>query len=323
MLDSIIFSVNAVFPLVIMMILGFCLKQRKTGLFKNPKEFFSEIDKFVFHVALPTYIFSELYGAEVGDIFNINLVIYCMSGLLLAFFILILTAPVFIKKRASRGAFIQGVCRPNFALLGVPLAGNLFGDSGLKTAALILPFALPLFNALAVIILAVNSDDNHNSKKRETVRRIILGIVKNPLIIALFLAVPFMLLKISFPFAIQKSIGYVAGTAAPLALISLGAGVEFEVLKGKIKLSLVASLLKTAVCPAVFVVPAVLLGFRDAALVVIFVLFAAPTAVGSYIMAKNMRSDYELAGQIVAVTTIICPFTVFAGSLILKSLELI
>ena len=323
MLNNIIFSVNAVFPLVILMILGFCLKQKKLGLFKNPKEFFNQADRFVFQFALPVYVFSELSGAQIENIFNANLVIYCMSGLLLSFIIVILIAPAFIKKRASRGAFIQGACRSNFALLGMPLAGNLFGDIGLKTAALILPFVILLFNTVSVIVLAVNADYSENPEKQDTLSRIIGGIIKNPLIIAIIIALPFMIFKISLPTVVQRSVNYIANTAAPLALISLGAGIEPEVLKSKVKLSLIASILRTIVCPVVFVIPAVLLGFRDAALVVIFVLFAAPTAVGSYIMAKNMNSDYELAGQIVALTTIICPVTVFAGSFILKSMGLI
>jgi len=321
LLNNIIFSVNAVLPLVVLMVLGFFLKHGRLGLFSDPKEFFNQVDRFVFHVALPVYIFSELTGAKIEDIFNLRLVIYCMAGLLLAFFLLALLVPLFIGPKPTRGAFIQGVCRPNFALLGLPLANNLFGELGLSTAALILPFVLPLFNALAVVILTVNSESAASGGNNA--RKIVLGIVKNPLIISVLLALPIMIFDVSFPAAIQKSVGYVANTAAPLALISLGAGLEMRTLKSKGRLSFAAAAFKTVVIPAVFVVPAAALGFRDAALVVIFVLFAAPTAVGSYIMAKNMKSDYELAGQIVAVTTIISPFTIFAGSFILKTLELI
>ena len=40
-------------------------------------------------------------------------------------------------------------------------------------------------------------------------------------------------------------------------------------------------------------------------------------------MAKNMGSDYELAGQILLLTTLLCLLTLFAGIFILKSLTLI
>ena len=321
MLNNIIFSVNAVAPLVILILLGFCLKQEKFKLFKNPKEFFNQVDRFVFHVALPVYIFNQICGADIAEIFNIKLVIYCVSGMILSFLLMTFITPAFIKKKSARGAFIQGATRSNYAILALSLAGFLFGDTGSGTAALIMPFVVILFNALAVITLTLNADEIAGSQN--SMGNMILGIIKNPLIIASIVAMPFMLFKISFPQAIQKSIDFISNTSTPLALISLGAGIDLQVLKNKAKLSLTASLFKTVISPAVFVIPAILLGFRDAPLVVIFVLFAAPTAVASYIMAKNMKSDYELAGQIVALTTVICPATIFTGTLILKSLGLI
>lgn len=326
MLNNIIFSVNTVFPIIILIFLGFCFKQEKLGLFKNPKDFFNQIDRLVFNVALPVYIFNEISGADIDNIFNINLVVYCVSGIILSFLLLTFIVPVFIKSKTSRGAFIQGIYRSNFAILGVPLAGNLFGENGSAAAALILPFAVALFNILAVVILTINRDSRENTANIENpngIFKIILGIIKNPLIIAVIIALPFMLLRVSLPEVMQKSVNYIANMSTPLALISLGAGIDLRVLKNKVKLSLIASVLRTVVCPVIFAIPAVLLGFRDAALVVIFVLFAAPTAVSSFIMAKNMKSDYELAGQIVVLTTIICPATVFIGSFILKSMGLI
>jgi hypothetical protein len=324
LLNNIIFSVNAVFPLVVLMFLGFCLKQERVGLFKNPREFFGQVERLVFNVALPVLLFRELSGMNAENIFELNLVVYCVLGILVLVMLLSLLVPVFIKNKPARGAFIQGVSRPNFAFLGVPIAHNLAGELGSNTAALILPFAVVMFNILAVVILTVHADpDNNNREQQNAARRIITGIIKNPLIISIAIAMPVMLFQIPLPFVMRASVNHIANMSTPLALISLGAGIDLQILKNKIKLPLIASVMRTVICPLVFVVPAVLLGFRDAALVVIFVLFASPTAVSSYIMAKNMNSDYELAGQIVALTTVICPVTVFAGSFILKSLELI
>jgi predicted permease len=50
---------------------------------------------------------------------------------------------------------------------------------------------------------------------------------------------------------------------------------------------------------------------------------AAPVAVSSYIMAKDMNSDHVLAGQLVVLTTVLCGFTLFAGIYLLRVLSLI
>ena len=51
--------------------------------------------------------------------------------------------------------------------------------------------------------------------------------------------------------------------------------------------------------------------------------YPAPSAVSSYIMAKNMHSDDELAGQILIFTTLISSVTLFIGIFLLKSFHLI
>ncbi|MCL2099509.1 MAG: AEC family transporter [Oscillospiraceae bacterium] len=315
MLDNIMFCVNAVFPLIVLIFFGMFIKTRK-NLFANPKEFLNQVEKFVFNIALPVYIWNEVAHSEAGRVFDGGLALYCAVCIIILFLLLMLTGRLFIKSPPMRGAFIQGVFRSNFAILGVPLAKNLFGETGSAAAALILPIIIVLYNGLSVIALALNSE---GKAKNSSMKKIILEIVKNPLIIALVIGLPFMFFDLSLPQIAQKSIDYISGTSTPLALISLGAGADLQVFKTKLKLSLTAAVIKTAVIPVIFVIPAVLFGFKNEALTVIFVLAAAPTAVSSYIMAKNMDSDADLAGQILALTTVICPVTIFAGSLILKS----
>jgi hypothetical protein len=201
-------------------------------------------------------------------------------------------SPAFIKNKRTRGAFINGISRPNFVLLGIPVVNNLTGGEGLTLAVLIMPFMVPLFNTLGVIILTAHSEEI----QEKNIKKILIEIAKNPLIRAIAIGLPFMIFGIDLPEIFQKSIDYIGSTSTPLALISLGAGVDLQVLKSKIKLSLTAALIKTALCPVLFVIPAYLLGFDGNELAVIYVLSAAPSAVASYIMAKNMNSDAELGG---------------------------
>ena len=320
MLDNVIFSANAVAPLIVLIFFGMFLKTRQK-LFANPKDFFANLERFVFNIALPVFVFNEIAQAEVDRIFDVGLVLYCILAIIISCVLLMIIVPLFIKDKKMRGAFIHGVFRPNFALLGVPLVGILTDGSGSAAAALILSFVVPLLNILGVVILSVNSgDDSESSISADRVKKILKEIAKNPLIRAIIIGLPFMIFDIGLPEFVQRSINHIGNTSAPLALISLGAGVDLQILKTKIKLSLTAALMKTVVCPILFVVPAVLIGFRGDALAIIYVLFAAPSAVATYVMAKNMHSDAELAGQILALTTVICPATIFLGSLTLISI---
>ena len=100
--------------------------------------------------------------------------------------------------------------------------------------------------------------------------------------------------------------------------VPLGGNFKFSSLKGRIHLAVLSASLKTIVLPAVAVGAAILAGYRGVELGIIYILFSGPTAVSSYIMAKNMDSDHELAGQILLLSTLMCVFTIFMGVFALK-----
>ena len=96
-----------------------------------------------------------------------------------------------------------------------------------------------------------------------------------------------------------------------------------ESLKGRVSYAVVGALLKTVGVPLIGVTAAVLCGLRGPSLGVVLICFGAPTAVSSYIMAKKMDNDHELAAQILLLSTMLCVLTIFAGIFILKTLALI
>lgn len=311
---------NAILPVFIMVILGWIIK-KKSFL---PQSFFDGADKFVFKVALPCSLFVGILAGDAEKLKQtLPLILFCGAGISAVFVLACITVPIFIKDNAKRGAFIQGVNRGNFAILGLPIAKNLFGDVGETTAAVVMPVAILLVNVYAVIILTVYAPSDVKKSPLETAKNICFSIIKNPLIISVSLGLVVMLLGIKLPTFAQKTLNELSDTVFALALMSLGAGFSFEALKGRIGTSAIAALLKTVASPLVAVTVAVALGFVGVELGIILIFFGAPTAVSSYIMAKNMKSDYETASQILLISTLLCMFTLFVGIFILKSYKLI
>ena len=132
-----------------------------------------------------------------------------------------------------------------------------------------------------------------------------------------------MLSGIELPQFATKTLSYLSGLTTPLALLSLGANFKIESLHGRVGYAIVGSLWKTTVLPIIAVTAAVLVGLRGPSLGVVLICFGAPTAVSSYIMAKKMDNDHELAAQILLLSTFVCVFTIFIGIFTLKSLMLI
>lgn len=88
-----------------------------------------------------------------------------------------------------------------------------------------------------------------------------------------------------------------------------------------IKYLISANILRLIGNPLITVGVGKLVGFQEIELVALLSMSACPTAVASYTMAKEMNADGDLAGEIVATTSMLSIFTIFCWVLILKNLE--
>ncbi len=319
LLDNFIYSAEVIIPIFILVALGILL--RKLGVVEEA--FSKSADKLVFKVGLPSMLFLEVAGSELTASLDPKLVIFSFLSITGAFLGVSVVISVFVKDNGRRGAMIQGICRSNFAILGVPLLQNMFGDEGVAAVALVLPVTIFLFNTYSVIVLSVYAPAEKKLTIGQAVKKIVLNIVTNPLIISVVLGLLFTLLHIPLYPVYDKTLNYLKAFVTPIALISLGSTFRPQDFKGRIGQAITAGLTKTILLPAIMVTLAVLWGFRGVSLGIILILFGAPTAVSSYVMAKNMGSDGELAGQILLFTTLICLFTIFLGIFILRTLAFI
>jgi predicted permease len=297
------FSFNGIMPLILLVVLGFAVKH--FGYLDQ-----ASIDKttnFLFKVAFPISLFNSITSIEISDYFNPKLFIFAIGTILLIVALLMLILPRFVKGNQQRGAMIQGIYRGNYLLLGYPLAQNLFGDAGVGPTAMLLPLVIFTYNVLAVFVLEYYGGEE----------------AKNPLIIGAVGGAVFSLLRWELPLFLSRTVADVAKIANPFALILLGGQFNWRRLGDKIHLVVWASALREILIPLLTTVAAILLGFRGPELGALFILFASPTAVTSFIMAKTMNSDGDLASQIVLSTTLVSGFSLFTGVYILRALALI
>ena len=318
MLDSILYSINNIMPMFIIVILGAILG--KTNFVNGG--FLAVCDKLVFKITLPCMLFIEIVSADSVK-FNPKLIGYCIGVVIVNVILACMLVPLFIKDNGKRGAFVQGVYRSNAAIIGITLAENLFPEIGATMMSTVMPFVVVLFNGFAVVILSIYAPADVKLTPKQLISRISKSVITNPLIISIVLALIWKISGITLPVLAEKSLNYLSNMSMPLALISLGASFKTESLRGRFGLAVIASAVKTAVVPAAAVICAIPLGFRSVELGTIFILFGGPTAVSSYIMAKQMKSDHELAGQILLVSTLMSVATLFVGTLILKQTGLI
>lgn len=301
-MNSLYLSFSVVFPLFIMMTLGYIL--RVINIFND--DFVKQLNNLCFKVFLPTILFINVYKSDFDKAFSPKLIIFSMICICISFIGLMLIIPMIQKNNKKRGVMIQGICRSNFILFGIPMTASLFGDENTSTTAILIAFIVPLLNVLSVVAL-----ETYGSETKTSISKILKQVIKNPLIIASFIAFIFVFTGIKLPEVVDKSITDISKIATPLSLILLGGTFTFTSLNHSIKELIISVIGKLILIPLIFIPICILMGFRDLELIALFAMIASPTAVSSYTMAQNMNGDHELAGQIVVMTSICSILTIF------------
>ena len=312
-MENLILSLNVVLPLFITMSLGYFLKS--LNMFDNNT--LDTMNNITFKSFLPMLLFYNIYKTDLQGVFNLKLMIFSATCVIALYLILYLIVPLIEKDNKKRGALLQGLFRSNFVIFGIPITESLFGSEKVAVAALLIAVIVPLFNILSVIAL-----ETFRGGKPDF-RKISIGIIKNPLIIASCLGILTLLLKIKIPTAIEKTISDVSKIATPLSLILLGASFKFDNIKKYLKQTTIAVVGKTILTPCIILPICIMFGYRGVELTTLMIIFAAPTAISSFTMAQQMDSDSELAGQIVVFTSAFCVVTVFMWIFVLKQSYLI
>lgn len=318
MADAFVFAANAVLPIVLMIALGYLLK--RIGLFNQG--FLDAGNKLTFRVLIPSLLYFNIYGiGSLGEI-NFGFVFYGIGAVVGIFLIATVVTCLFTKDSGKRGSLIQAAFRSNYAIIGLPLASALFGDKGAAAAGVMSAFCVPTFNILAVVTLTIFNDDS--KKGKIDFKKILLGIAKNPLIIGtvlglLTLAVRELFVQCDIGFRLKdieflyKALENLKSICTPFALLVLGGRFEFSAVKRQLRYIVFGTLIRTVAVPVIglsvayFCIPD-LSGEHYATYISVF---ATPVAVASAIMAKEMKADDELAGQLVVWTSLVSTVTIF------------
>lgn len=304
-------------PVFILILIGWFLG--KIGMLT--REFTKVSNKFVFHIALPALLIVDISSMDIQQVFDIRFVVFCMVSTTVAFFSIWVLAKMFLKEKESIGAFVQGAFRGSAAILGVAFAQNMYGNSGMVPLMII--GAVPLFNIYSVIILTF--EGKGAKKDRSGIKKALINILKNPIIIGIFIGMIASILHIyeHLPVIVSKPLTNLASIGSPLALLTIGAEFEGKKALKKMKPTLWAAFYKLIGMPLCFMPIAIALGFRQQDLIAFLIMLGAPTTVSSYIMAVNMEHDGVLASSIVVLTTLLSAITLTMEIYILKMFGLV
>lgn len=315
-MEQLLFSINATAPIFFVMVIGYILRRAK--MMDEPT--IKTLNKLNYKVTLPALLFRDISQSDFSAVWDTKYVLFCFLVTLFTICAIWILAGLLFQNKDLLGEFVQASYRSSAAVMGVAFIQNIYGNSGM--APLMIIGTVPLYNVAAVLVLSFTGPDSHGLN-RQALKKSLLGIATNPIILSIFAGMLFSACRIDLPIMINKTIGNIASLATPLALLALGAGFEGHKAIKLVKPTTISALIKLVVLPAVFLPLAVLLGFRNEMLIALLVMLGAPTTPSCYIMAKNLGHDGVLTSGTVVATTFCCSITLTLALFILKSLGLI
>lgn len=279
-----------------------------------------QINRLCFHLLLPSLLFRTIYTSDFKASFDPLLLTLCFGCLLGMIGVMLLIAPRLTDSRGRIGVITQASFRSNAIMLGLPFAINLSGEAAAGTMGVLVAFTMPMYNVLAAILFSVYNDD---PDQKINVKSVAVNVLSNPLIIAAIAGFSISALPFPLPTLIQRPIFDLASAGTVVAMIGVGAQLDFKSALHNIRLTLVASCAKLIVLPLVGTALGVLFGLGKAPLCALFLVLGTPNATTCPVVADVMGADGPLAVEMVVFTTVASVFTVFLGSLILKNMGLI
>ncbi|MET4693123.1 AEC family transporter [Endozoicomonas lisbonensis] len=310
--DTLLFTAGVTLPVCIMLLAGILLK--KTGYIDD--HFISVSSRLVFNFGLPAVLFFSLSSLDHSQPFDTDLLLFTCIATVTGFFLAWLLSLKVVPVWQDRGVFIQGAARGNLAVVGLALAGNMYGEEGIALLSLLMVVTIPVYNILSIVLLAYYGQDR---SQQVSPLKLFQDIVSNPLIIAVLAGVLFSTTGLEIPAVIDKVGHYFARITLPLALLGVGGTLSLKALGKTSHVSFWASLAKVALLPLIVVPVAMLLGYEAMELGVLFLMMSCPTAAASFIMAKASGGNGELAANIIVLTTLASLPAVSLGLFVMKT----
>lgn len=294
---------DVLLPIIVVVALGYTLSRT------IPLDVRS-LNRLSMYALSPALIFTTLVKLEVaGDqalrIVAVSILLIVVMGL-----ITLLIGKAFGIERASLAALMLCTMFMNAGNYGLPTARFAFGDAGLQRALL---FFIPQTLLAQMLAIAIATSGNG-----ATLRASVGQIFRMPQIYAAIAGLLVRAIGIRLTAApplidgMLRGVAMIADATLPLLLLFLGMQLGQGLSLVDAQMSAVASILRLVVSPLVALELAWSLGLDDTAWRVVVIQAAMPSAVNMALYALEFDARPKYVAGVVALTTLISPFTLAA-----------
>lgn len=296
--------VSALAPVACVIAIGYFLKRRRV----IEDRFWDGADKLVYWVFLPALVIDSVATAALraGPAAGIGVAV--LGGVFAVAGGLALARPLLAGRLGLTGpaytSLLQGSMRTN-VFIGLAVVSQLYGAEGLALFSIGIAWVVPTVNTLSVVALLRHGREAKGGGPMV----VLLALARNPLIIAIAIGLALNVTGLGTPPVIDDVLGYIGAVAIPLALLSVGAGLDLAKLRKPGWRLGTAGVLKLLVLPAVTWAIGSWIGLDAMTLGLAVMIQCWPTSVSTYTLARQMGGDAPLMAEILSAQTIAAALT--------------
>jgi predicted permease len=294
---------KTIIPIFLVISIG--LIARKRGLM--PDTFRGPANRIAYLFAIPAMMFRAIAGSDFRSQFEFKLLL----GTLLPIVIIFVISWLFYRgigvEKKQTGTIVDGSIHGNIGYIGFAVVFYYLGADALAKAAILSAFVMLLHNSLAIIVLQVNADRKGSQLAWGSVGVKIAG---NPIILTVVISILFSVFQIPIPGIIDRTLSIISSMALPLALLVIGASLDFHLKTQHLIYILIACLFKLILMPAI----GLWLYKYSSLSVELFlpglILLMTPVATLTYILSSELGGDPKLAANLISVSTAFSALTI-------------
>jgi len=284
---------NNILPIILLGGAGFVLGK---VLHVDPRG----LGRVVFYVFSPVLIFDLMINSQLKLVEAASVIGFTTSIVIVVGVITYIFGKMLKVERTALISILITSMFANTGNYGLPLVSFAFGENALSYAGIYFVTTTVLFYSLGVLLASLGHMDFKSA---------ILGLLKVPMLYALFLALIVKSLHWELPLALQRTVDLASGGTIPVMLVLLGlqmTQVEFSNNLRAMQLSVGVRLI---IAPVLALLITAVFGIQGFARQGAITQASMPSMVSATVLATEYHLDSKLIAAVVFVSTLLSPLT--------------
>ncbi|MFT6072466.1 MAG: putative permease [Alphaproteobacteria bacterium] len=307
MLDFQLF-ILAIIPILLFIALGIFLKY----IHFLPDTGWYAVEKIIYYILFPALLIHSIANID----YNFEDFMPMAAALNIATLAMFILSFFAWSNKTLCGARFSSILQNNIrfnSFVALTIASQYNAGQFLPLVAIGVGMLIPTVNILSVWSLVIWGKSTHKESPFSS-------LFKNPLLIAC--AIGFAIQYFDIPLRTEYHLGLdfgkhileplaILGKATiPLALIAVGTGINFELMKTSASSRIFWALFRNLAFPIIALLSCYIFGIQDLNMILATVIItASPTATNSYILSRQMGGDAPFMASLIGTSTLISAIT--------------